>query len=79
MLLLKGRLIKQDLDMKSSLFLEQAAVCFLQSYPCAPRKYIFHLILAGHRFIKCGHVNFLSFMKLTRKADSWHSKLFNGA
>ncbi|KAI8920698.1 ER-golgi trafficking TRAPP I complex 85 kDa subunit-domain-containing protein [Entophlyctis helioformis] len=44
----------EDADLKSALFLESAAICFLQSNPPLPRKYVFHLILAGHRFAKAG-------------------------
>lgn len=35
--------------------LEQAANCFLDSYPSLERKYLFYLVLAADRFIKCGH------------------------
>ena len=43
-----------DDDLKSALFMEQAAICFLRGTPPMPRKYTFHLILAGHRYSKCG-------------------------
>lgn len=47
----------QESDLKSALFLEQAAHSFLRINP-APmtRKYAFHLILAGHHFSKAGQV-----------------------
>ncbi|KAJ1345343.1 hypothetical protein BSLG_000856 [Batrachochytrium salamandrivorans] len=48
------RMTGEESDLKGALFLEQAAVCFLRTTPPMPRKYIFHLILAGNRFSKCG-------------------------
>jgi hypothetical protein len=35
--------------------LEEAANCFLDSFPSLERKHIFYLVLAADRFIKCGH------------------------
>lgn len=51
-------LIKMASDdtLKSAMFLEQAAICYIQSTPPLPRKYAMHLILAGHRYLKCGQV-----------------------
>ncbi|TPX70879.1 hypothetical protein SpCBS45565_g01477 [Spizellomyces sp. 'palustris'] len=46
--------IAQDSDIRSALFLEQAAISFLRVNPPMIRKYAFHMILAGHRFSKCG-------------------------
>lgn len=40
-------------DLRSALLLEQAAHCFLKLKDPQPRKFAFHLILAGHRFSKC--------------------------
>ncbi|KAI8819635.1 ER-golgi trafficking TRAPP I complex 85 kDa subunit-domain-containing protein [Fimicolochytrium jonesii] len=48
------RMTGEDSDLRSALFLEQAAMLFLQVQPPMVRKYAFHLILAGHRFSKCG-------------------------
>ncbi|RKO84142.1 ER-golgi trafficking TRAPP I complex 85 kDa subunit-domain-containing protein [Blyttiomyces helicus] len=48
------RMTGDDSDIRSGLFLEQAALCFLRIDPPMVRKYAFHLILAGHRFSKCG-------------------------
>ncbi|KAJ3290281.1 Trafficking protein particle complex 8 [Borealophlyctis nickersoniae] len=48
------RMTGEDSDLRSALFLEQAALCFLRMRPPMVRKYAFHLILAGHRFGKCG-------------------------
>ncbi|XP_039278190.1 trafficking protein particle complex subunit 8 [Nilaparvata lugens] len=49
------RMTCEDSDLRSALLLEQAAHCFLQATrPCMPRKYAFHLVLAGHRFSKAG-------------------------
>jgi ER-Golgi trafficking TRAPP I complex 85 kDa subunit len=42
--------------MKGAVFLEQTAICFLQCSPPMPRKYAMHLILSGHRYLKCGQV-----------------------
>ncbi|KAL5034933.1 hypothetical protein RTP6_002703 [Batrachochytrium dendrobatidis] len=48
------RMAGEESDLKGALFLEQAAICFLRTTPPLPRKYTFHLILAGNRFSKCG-------------------------
>lgn len=49
------RMTSEDSDLRSALLLEQAAYCFLaSSRPPMPRKYAFHLVLAGHRFSKAG-------------------------
>lgn len=44
------RMTSEDSDLRSALFLEQAAYCFLHSKML--RKYAFHMVLAGHRFSK---------------------------
>lgn len=47
------RMTSEESDLRSALLLEQAAYCFLASArPPMPRKYAFHLVLAGHRFSK---------------------------
>ena len=38
----------------AALLLEQSALCFRSMRPALPRKFAFHLILAGFRFIQCG-------------------------
>jgi len=38
----------------AAVLLEQAALCFRSMRPALPRKFAFHLILAGFRFIQCG-------------------------
>lgn len=43
-----------DSDLPSALLLEQAAYAFLKSSPPYYRKYAFHIVLAGHRYSKCG-------------------------
>lgn len=49
------RMTSEDSDLRSALLLEQAAYCFLSAArPQMPRKYAFHLVLAGHRFSKAG-------------------------
>ncbi|KAJ3044711.1 Trafficking protein particle complex 8 [Rhizophlyctis rosea] len=47
------RMTGEDSDLRSAIFLEQAALCFLRFRPAMVRKYAFHLILAGHRYSKC--------------------------
>lgn len=42
----------EDSDLRSALFLEQAALCFIALPKPKVRKYAFHMILAGHRFSK---------------------------
>ncbi|XP_065215797.1 trafficking protein particle complex subunit 8 [Planococcus citri] len=53
-----GRLLSmtsEDSDLRSALLLEEASYCFIKSKkPYMPRKYAFHLVLAGHRFAKAG-------------------------
>ena len=41
-------------DLRSAMLLEQAAYCYLLSVPALPRKYGFHIVLAGYRFTKTG-------------------------
>ncbi|XP_070190978.1 trafficking protein particle complex subunit 8-like isoform X2 [Littorina saxatilis] len=48
------KMITEDADLSSALFLEQAAHCFICMAPPMVRKYSFHMILAGHRFNKAG-------------------------
>lgn len=48
------RMTSTDADMPSALLLEQAAHTFLKSNPPHYRKYAFHIVLAGHRYSKCG-------------------------
>jgi trafficking protein particle complex subunit 8 len=46
------RMTSEECDLRSALLLEQAALCFLSSKPQLPRKYAFHMVLAGHRYSK---------------------------
>lgn len=48
------RLTCEESDLMSALFLEQAAVCFMESVLPRKRKSAFHFVLAGHRYNKCG-------------------------
>lgn len=49
------RMTSEDSDLRSAVLLEQASYCFLAApRPPMPRKYGFHLVLAGHRFSKAG-------------------------
>lgn len=44
----------EDSDLRSALLLEEASYSFLMSQPPLYRKYSFHIVLAGHRYSKCG-------------------------
>jgi len=46
----------QESDLRSGLLLEQAAHCFIKMRTPMVRKYVFHMILAGHRFNKAWQV-----------------------
>lgn len=48
------RMTNEGSDLRSALFLEQAAYMFLMSKPALYRKYAFHIVLAGHRYSKAG-------------------------
>lgn len=48
------RMTSEDSDLRSGLFLEQAAKCFQESVVPRTRKASFHYVLAGHRYNKCG-------------------------
>ncbi|KAI9480322.1 MAG: ER-golgi trafficking TRAPP I complex 85 kDa subunit-domain-containing protein [Benjaminiella poitrasii] len=48
------RMTGEDSDLRSGLFLEQAAHCFLRTRHPMVRKYGFHLVMAGHRYGKAG-------------------------
>lgn len=52
------RMTGEDDDLRSALLLEQAAICFAKGRGVVTmyRKCAFHLILAGHRYAKCGQV-----------------------
>ena len=48
------KLTSEESDLLSALMLEQAAHCFINHKRPMPRKYAFHMTLAGHRFSKAG-------------------------
>ncbi|KAJ1547903.1 Trafficking protein particle complex 8, partial [Nowakowskiella sp. JEL0078] len=48
------KIISEDSNLRTGIFLEQAALCYLKCDPPMIRKFAFHLVLAGHRFAKCG-------------------------
>ncbi|CAL4116832.1 unnamed protein product, partial [Meganyctiphanes norvegica] len=48
------KLTSEESDLLSALMLEQAAHCFVNARRPLPRKYAFHMTLAGHRFSKAG-------------------------
>ncbi|CAG8551197.1 225_t:CDS:10 [Funneliformis mosseae] len=47
------RMTGEDSELRSALFLEQAALAFLRCARPMVRKYAFHMIMAGHRYGKC--------------------------
>lgn len=49
-------LATDETDIRSALFLEQAALCYLAQPQPWIRKYAFFMSLAGHRFNKAGQV-----------------------
>ncbi|ORX86207.1 hypothetical protein BCR32DRAFT_265161 [Anaeromyces robustus] len=49
------RITNDESNVISGLLLEQTSYCFLKIKPRMIRKYAFHLILAGHRYSRCGH------------------------
>jgi trafficking protein particle complex subunit 8 len=55
-------LVNEESEIRSALFLEQAALCYLAigQPQSMVRKYAFFLSLAGHRFNKAGQVAFLN-------------------
>jgi hypothetical protein len=57
-------LSSDESDMRSALFLEQAAQCFLaiQSPQPSIRKYAFYMSIAGYRFNKAGQVKINFFL-----------------
>ncbi|ORZ00797.1 ER-golgi trafficking TRAPP I complex 85 kDa subunit-domain-containing protein [Syncephalastrum racemosum] len=46
------RMTGEDSDLRSALFLEQAAHCFLRAPRAMVRKYGFHAVMAAHRYAK---------------------------
>lgn len=48
------RMTSTDSDLPSALLLEQAAYFFVMPNPPQHRKYAFNIVLAGHRYSKCG-------------------------
>lgn len=48
------QMTSEDSDLRSALFLEQAAKCFFVSSTPRKRKSAFYYVIAGHRYNKCG-------------------------
>ncbi|XP_076064729.1 trafficking protein particle complex subunit 8 homolog l(3)76BDm [Oratosquilla oratoria] len=48
------KMTSEESDLLSALMLEQAAHCFINARRPLPRKYAFHMTLAGHRYSKAG-------------------------
>lgn len=48
------RMTTEKDDLRSALLLEQAAYCYLKMQIPQPKKFAFQMVLAGHRFGKCG-------------------------
>lgn len=51
------RMTGEDSDLRSALFLEQAAHCFLRAPRAMVRKYGFHAVMAAHRYAKANQVS----------------------
>lgn len=51
------RMTGEDSDLRSALFLEQAAHCFLRTPRPMVRKYGFHVVMAAHRYSKAQQVS----------------------
>jgi len=49
------RITNEESNVLSGLFLEQTSYCYLKLKPKMIRKHAFHLILAGHRYSRCGN------------------------
>lgn len=60
------RMTGEDSDLRSGLFLEQAAHCFLRANKPMVRKYGFHLVMAGHRYGKASQVRFCFLVNLMK-------------
>lgn len=69
------RLPSDDSDLRSALFLEQAAKCFQLATPSRKRKAAFYYVLAGHRYNKCGlkKLSLLCYMRYS--LSPWASAL----
>jgi hypothetical protein len=48
------RSANEESDLRSALLLEQVAICYTQAKPSREKWAAFHLVLAGHRFVKAG-------------------------
>ena len=47
-------------NLQRALCLEQAAICFLRSFPALPRRFAFYYFLSGESFVKVGLVTSLT-------------------
>lgn len=61
-------------NLRSALFLEQAAKCFMQTLPAKRRRAVFHYILAGHRFNRLNLKKHALFCYLKYNAPCWKGK-----
>lgn len=65
------KLTSEDSNLRSALFLEQAAKCFMQTLPAKRRRAIFHYVLAGHRYNRSNLKKHALFCYLKYNAPGW--------
>lgn len=65
------KLTSEDANLRSALFLEQAAKCFMQTLPAKKRRANFHYVLAGHRFNRSNLKKHALFCYLKYNAPDW--------
>lgn len=65
------KLTSEDSNLRSALFLEQAAKCFMQTLPAKRRRANFHYVLAGHRFNRSNLKKHALFCYLKYNAPDW--------
>ena len=65
------KLTSEESSLRSALFLEQAAKCFMQTLPAKRRRAIFHYVLAGHRFNRSNLKKHALFCYLKYNAPGW--------
>jgi hypothetical protein len=61
----------EELDLRAGVLLEQAAYCYLRASPPMLRKFGFHLVLAGNRYIVCAQVCIFASLLCEFRYKSW--------
>jgi hypothetical protein len=61
----------EELDLRAGVLLEQAAYCYLRASPPMLRKFGFHLVLAGNRYIVCAQVCIFASLLSEFRYKSW--------